>query len=88
MIAPLSYSSIRDNHTRGSVAQFLKGKISPGSALSIVSAYFTIHAYEALAAELGRIQELRFLAPTGFAGFAPKTLLASLCPGLPVLSAA
>ena len=31
-------SGIRDNHTRGPVAQFLKDKIGPGSALSIVSA--------------------------------------------------
>ena len=61
MTGSLSYSSIRDNHTRGPVAQFLKDKIGPGSRLSIVSAYFTIYAYEALAAELGRVQGLRFL---------------------------
>lgn len=41
-------SGIRDNHTRGKVADFLKEKIVPGSALSIVSAYFTVHAYDAL----------------------------------------
>jgi hypothetical protein len=35
---------IRDNHTRGSVADFLKARVSEGSNLSIVSAYFTIHA--------------------------------------------
>ena len=61
MTASLSYSGIRDNHRRGSVAQFLKDKIGPGSRLSIVSAYFTIYAYDALAAELGQIQGLRFL---------------------------
>jgi hypothetical protein len=49
-------SGIRDNHTRGPVAQFLKDKIGPGSVLPIVSAYFTIYAYEALAAELEGIQ--------------------------------
>lgn len=61
MTGALSYSGIRDNHSRGPVAQFLKDKIGPGSRLSIVSAYFTIYAYDALAAELGRIQGLRFL---------------------------
>ena len=61
MTASLSYSGIRDNHRRGSVARFLKDKIGPGSRLSIVSAYFTIYAYEALAAELNQIEGLRFL---------------------------
>ena len=41
MTGSLSYSSIRDNHTRGPVAQFLRDKIGSGSRLSIVSAYFT-----------------------------------------------
>lgn len=54
-------SGIRDNHTRGPVAQFLREKIVPGSKLSVVSAYFTIHAYETLAKELDAIGELRFL---------------------------
>jgi hypothetical protein len=54
-------SGIRDNHRRGSVAQFLKDKIGPGSRLSIVSAYFTIYAYDALATELNQIEGLRFL---------------------------
>jgi hypothetical protein len=46
-IRPTS-SGIRDNHKRGSVADFLRAKIQPGSRLSIVSAYFTIYAYDAL----------------------------------------
>ena len=37
-------SGIRDNHCHGSVVQFLRDKTSPGSWLSIVSAYFTIYA--------------------------------------------
>jgi len=41
-------SGIRDNHQRGLVADFLKAKIRDGSRLSVVSAYFTIYAYEAL----------------------------------------
>lgn len=52
---------IRDNHGRGKVADFLTDKISSGSVLTVVSAYFTIYAYEALAGELDQIEMLRFL---------------------------
>lgn len=52
---------IRDNHGRGKVADFLNEKIADGSTLSIVSAYFTIYAYAALAGRLDRIRTLRFL---------------------------
>jgi hypothetical protein len=54
-------TGIRDNDTRGSVASFLKEKIQDGSALSIVSAYFTIYAYDALKDSLDRIEHLDFL---------------------------
>ena len=57
----MSHSGIRDNHKRGTVAQFLQSKVSSGGALSVVSAYFTIYAYEALAKELDEVQSLRFL---------------------------
>lgn len=40
----VSYSSIRDNNSHGSVADFLKENIPMQSKLSIVSAYFTIYA--------------------------------------------
>ncbi|MPR09174.1 ATP-dependent helicase [Microvirga tunisiensis] len=52
---------IRDNHARGSVAEFLTSRIIEGSQLSIVSAYFTIHAYQALRTSLDGIDGLRFL---------------------------
>jgi hypothetical protein len=52
---------IRDNHTHGKVADFLVEKIAAGSQLSVVSAYFTIYAYEALSAELDQIGKLHFL---------------------------
>jgi hypothetical protein len=39
-------SSIRDNQGRGKVGDFLKDNIKTDSNLSIVSAYFTIYAYE------------------------------------------
>ena len=54
-------SGIRDNHSRGTVASFLTEKIQDGSTLSIVSAYFTIYAYDALKDSLDRIQHLDFL---------------------------
>lgn len=70
----LPFSGIRDNHSRGKVADFLQDKISPQSKLSIVSAYFTIYAYEALSAQLDSVQELRFL-------FGEPRFLARLDPG-------
>jgi SNF2 family DNA or RNA helicase len=54
-------SGIRDNYQRGTVADFLCEKIQNGSKLSIVSAYFTIYAYEALKDKLDNIESLRFL---------------------------
>ena len=59
--SPVVGSGIRDNHRRGSVADFLRQKIRDGSRLSVVSAYFTIYAYEALKDSLDRIERLRFL---------------------------
>jgi len=55
------HSGIRDNHQRGTVADFLAHRISAGSQLSVVSAYFTIYAYEALSQNLDAIDSLRFL---------------------------
>jgi len=54
-------SGIRDNYQRGSVGDFLKAKIQPGSTLSIISAYFTIYAFDALKDHLLHIDSLRFL---------------------------
>lgn len=54
-------SGLRDNYTRGTVADFLKEKIQEGSQLSVVSAYFTIYAYDALKDFLDRIDHLEFL---------------------------
>lgn len=56
-----SNSGLRDNHSRGTVADFLKEKIQDGSWLSVVSAYFTIYAYDALKDCLDRIDHLDFL---------------------------
>lgn len=56
-----SVSGIRDNHRRGTVGDFLKQHVQPGSDLSVVSAYFTIYAFEALKNELAAINRMRFL---------------------------
>lgn len=61
MSTPASNSGLRDNHSRGTVADFLKSKIHDGSRLSIVSAYFTIYAYDALKQALDRVEHLDFL---------------------------
>jgi hypothetical protein len=57
----VNLSSIRDNKNRGSVGQFLKDNIKSDSDLSIVSAYFTIYAYNQLKENLDTIKQLRFL---------------------------
>ena len=56
-----SSSGIRDNRERGTVGEFLRSQIENGSSLSIVSAYFTIYAFEALKTSLHQINDLRFL---------------------------
>jgi len=57
----MDYSSIRDNHSNGTVGDFLKQAISSNSNVSIVSAYFTIYAYHHLKSNLDAINHLRFL---------------------------
>jgi SNF2 family DNA or RNA helicase len=54
-------SGLKDNHRRGKVGDFLRGKLRPNAELSFVSAYFTIYAYEALRSELDHVGHLRFL---------------------------
>lgn len=61
MPAPINNSGLRDNHSRGTVADFLREKAHSNSRLSIVSAYFTIYAYDALKEVLDRIDHLDFL---------------------------
>ena len=61
MPLPPLESGLRDNHRRGAVARFLREKIAAGSLLSVVSAYFTVYAYDALKATLDSIEHLDFL---------------------------
>ncbi len=66
-------TGIRDNHRRGTVAHFLQEKLQSGSALSVVSAYFTIYAYDQLRLSLDQIARCEFL-------FGEPTLLNQLDP--------
>jgi SNF2 family DNA or RNA helicase len=66
-------SSLRDNKNRGNVGTFLKENIKDSSYLSIVSAYFTIYAYEKLKERLDKINHLNFL-------FGEPTFIKSLDP--------
>lgn len=50
-----------DNKTQGKVIDKLKENIKMGTKLSIISAYFTIYAYEELRKELNKIDDLRLL---------------------------
>ena len=54
-------SNIRDNHARGTVADFLRAEIKPNAKISVVSAYFTVHAYKQLQEPLDKIGSMRFL---------------------------
>jgi len=59
-LAEAKTDAIVDNRARR-VVDFLRGEIASDSDLSIVSAYFTIYAYEALRKELESTGRVRFL---------------------------
>lgn len=54
-------TGIRDNNRQGTVGDYLMETIGSDSQISIVSAYFTIYAYECLKGKLDHISNLRFL---------------------------
>lgn len=53
--------NILDNRQRGTVAEFLQKNITENAEVCIVSAYFTIYAYEKLKDKFNGIKSLRFL---------------------------
>lgn len=69
----MNYSAIKDNHSHGSVGDFLKEVITDNSEVSIVSAYFTIYAYNKLKDNFNNINNLKFL-------FGEPTFIKSLDP--------
>jgi SNF2 family DNA or RNA helicase/chaperonin cofactor prefoldin len=56
-------SGILDNKSLGSVVSELRKNIGPGCRLSVVSAYFSLYAYQDLKKELSKIEKLRLLVP-------------------------
>ena len=56
-----SISGIRDNHSRGSVGDFLRQELKAGADLDLVTAYFTIFAYDKLRTELNQLGKIRLL---------------------------
>jgi hypothetical protein len=54
-------SGLRDNHFCGKVGDYLKPHLRHGSELSVVSAYFTIYAYDQLKDWLDQIGHMDFL---------------------------
>jgi phosphatidylserine/phosphatidylglycerophosphate/cardiolipin synthase-like enzyme len=54
-------SGIRDNHHRGSVADFLRQQLKPGADLDLVTAYFTVFAYDKLRTQLDNLGRIRLL---------------------------
>lgn len=54
-------SLIKDNYKTGRVGDFLVENIKESPKLSIVTAYFTIYAYQALKEQLDNIEHLRLL---------------------------
>ncbi len=55
---------ILDNKQQGRVIDELREALQPGAKLAVISAYFTIYAYEALKKELSSIEEMRFIFTT------------------------
>ncbi len=56
-------SAILDNKGLGSVIDVLKEEINSGSNLSVISAFFSIFAYEELIKQLSKVDEFRLLLP-------------------------
>ncbi len=58
---PAFSSGIRDNHSRGSVGDFLRQELRTGADLDIVTAYFTVFAHDKLKAQLNELGRIRLL---------------------------
>src|ERR1051325_4653350 len=54
-------SGLRDNANRGTVGDFLRQQLKPGADLDLVTAYFTVFAYDKLREELERLGRIRLL---------------------------
>jgi hypothetical protein len=61
MPLPPVHSGIRDNHSRGSVGEFFRRHLKPGADLDLVTAYFTVFAYDKSRQELNQLGKTRLL---------------------------
>ena len=57
-------AGILDNKSLGNVVSELKGNIAAGCTLSVVSALFSLYAYDELKKELSKIDKFRLLVPS------------------------
>jgi len=57
-------SGILDNKSLGNVVSELKESIAAGCTLSVVSALFSLYAYDELKRELSKINNFRLLVPS------------------------
>ncbi|TVR49585.1 MAG: ATP-dependent helicase, partial [Puniceicoccaceae bacterium] len=56
-----NHHGLRDNHSRGTVGEFLRHHLKPGADLDFVTAYFTVFAFEKLRSELEALGRIRLL---------------------------
>ena len=59
--SPSISSGIRDNHNRGTVGDFLRAELRASADLDIVTAYFTVFAYDKLKTQLDNLGKIRLL---------------------------
>lgn len=61
MVTLMKQPKMLDNKQNGKVIDELKTNLCMGSKLSVISAYFTIYAYEELKKELSKVEKMRFI---------------------------
>ncbi len=59
--APSPSSNLRDNHRRGTVGDFLRSQLRAGADVDLVTAYFTVFAYDKLRTHLDHLGRIRLL---------------------------
>ncbi len=60
----MKQTGILDNKSLGNVVSELKGNIAAGCTLSVVSALFSLYAYDELKKELSKISKFKLLVPS------------------------
>lgn len=60
-VCPLKPPKMLDNKKNGTVHEELRDNIKNGTKLSVISAYFTIYAYNELRKEFNKVKNMRFI---------------------------